>query len=983
MRKNNFISCSLIFLILFLSGIFSCSNLFDGSKADNGNAAFGNSTKTKTVKFNLNFEGAFPAEIFEQLNSGKISPVQNNFSSRSAMPNSFSIANYQIIATKLTLVEGVWKEPETPVKYESEKFNDLSKPSSLDLPYGKYYIQAVGFLNDKKVLSGFYKGTDIYSEKEIVTVGDSITSPIAIVLSPFLDVNEEDTGSVALTISFDTDCPMEKVVAKWLNNENVEKTQTVNSQSGSATITLISDDEPEAEFVSAGSYKVEFSFYKLSTDDDPIDFYCEERIHVFPGMTTNVWKNFGNCGYIDAGGNFILKKSVVYSRHIYYVSQTDGNDDNAGSAGAPLKNLKIAVNKILANNDGSKYTIALLDDYFVNSEEDVTDGGNDNGKLGIAPIYLCNNSNQELNVYIKSAGTTKFSIDANGFGHCIIVFGQKKAVNLTLENIKITGAGSSNYMKAGAVYVFDDSNLILNSGCEISENSSYNSDVSNTLFAMGGGVCLKRKNGSSNIPTLTINPGAVISGNHAGTLGAGVYIKEGKLFMNGGSIFENTIDGNLDKNCGGGIYLENVVEAVISGDSKIYNNNGGYSGGGIYLKNSTLTISDETSISGNNAQYDSAMNISDNSVFTMNGGIIGGEDEDDFNTVNSGYPIIEIEESSTFNLCGGKIINSNSSSTNIADIRINTGSNVLNIHDGILFGDKDYICLRKSGTDISKITIAETVTTQIPIYCDDFNTEWINQIVADGPGLAASYQIISLKNSGYHINSSGAIEASITSPIGSKSKPTLIGDIVFSDGTAEAYSSSLLLTDIQKENAVGIVFAKSYDLDTGNTNGETMLMVGIRNTGEDGNEQIKFSNNNYTYFDHSSDTDGSKNIQAICFSDNNGYPDNYPAYVWLNSYAQNYVEGEKYSSDWYIPSISELMVLCDNKNVVNNSLYLINSSYKIKTGSMDIYMSSSQVMDDTIASYQQKIYTILMNDGIVSVGDKDNTKYVLAVRKVE
>lgn len=564
MRKNNFLSCSLIFLILFLSGIFSCSNLFDGAKADNGNAASGNSTKTKTVSFKLMFDGALPSEILEQMNGGEIPPEANGSSSKTAMPTSFSASKYKIVATKVTLngTSGLYQPVDPAVKIESVEFTSLTSPASIDLPYGTYFIEAVGLTSSgTTILSGSYKDPFDSSKNGVITVGESSIPLISIKLSPYFDTSEDATGTVALNISFDDDCQMQKVVAEWKDNGGDSKTQTIVSSPFS--VTLKPDGSAGNYQVPVGSYNVTLKFYKTGSDTEPVAFTCEEMIHVFSGMTTNVWKNSGYGGCIDVNGNFILTNDVVNSRHIYYVNPSGGNDSNSGSAGEPLASLQTAADKIMANNDGSDYTIALLGDYVAGSAADL------NGKSslsGLSVVSIKSSNNNVLKLKIKSADdSNKYKIDAGRFGRCITVYGTENTVNVTVENIKITGAGGTNTGYGGGIYIFNNVNFVLNSGVEIIDNTS-NKNGSNVLSGIGGGIYLNKN--SSYIPTLTINAGAVIKDNTAQISGGGIYNNGGKIQINGG-----TIDGNTDSNGGSGIYNTGNYEINISGNPLISSEN--------------------------------------------------------------------------------------------------------------------------------------------------------------------------------------------------------------------------------------------------------------------------------------------------------------------------------------------------------------------------------------------------------------------------
>lgn len=96
------------------------------------------------------------------------------------------------------------------------------------------------------------------------------------------------------------------------------------------------------------------------------------------------------------------------------------------------------------------------------------------------------------------------------------------------------------------------------------------------------------------------------------------------------------------------------------------------------------------------------------------------------------------------------------------------------------------------------------------------------------------------------------------------------------------------------------------------------------------------------------DADGSDNWDVICAEDTQGALDaekNYPAFHFVNTYADTFKLPEHYASGWYMPSIAELCTVYENREAINTSLERI---YESDNGaSMDglgtnWYWSSSQ-----------------------------------------
>lgn len=81
-------------------------------------------------------------------------------------------------------------------------------------------------------------------------------------------------------------------------------------------------------------------------------------------------------------------------------------------------------------------------------------------------------------------------------------------------------------------------------------------------------------------------------------------------------------------------------------------------------------------------------------------------------------------------------------------------------------------------------------------------------------------------------------------------------------------------------------------------------------------------------FVFSGDVDGSDNWAVICAGDSKDTADtaaNYPAFHFVNTYAENYKLTGDYTSGWYMPSIAELCDIYQNREAVNDSLQHIYS----------------------------------------------------------
>lgn len=212
----------------------------------------------------------------------------------------------------------------------------------------------------------------------------------------------------------------------------------------------------------------------------------------------------------------------------------------------------------------------------------------------------------------------------------------------------------------------------------------------------------------------------------------------------------------------------------------------------------------------------------------------------------------------------------------------------------------------------------------------------------------------------------GGGDTPATAYIGTKapSEAKSVGDIVFSDGSATAYTSELTLTNEQKSKAVAVIF---YAGSASDTLGAKTLGVGLQNATGSGNtlqwarrtssdDKAEGLSTDITAIQctpvgdeaatatFSGDLDGSNNWQALCDAVSDaGTSGNYPAWEWVNAYATTANLTGNYASGWYLPTVAELSMLYRAKDTVNSALE--------KAGGTKIadafYWSSSQKASDT------------------------------------
>ncbi len=197
-------------------------------------------------------------------------------------------------------------------------------------------------------------------------------------------------------------------------------------------------------------------------------------------------------------------------------------------------------------------------------------------------------------------------------------------------------------------------------------------------------------------------------------------------------------------------------------------------------------------------------------------------------------------------------------------------------------------------------------------------------------------------------------------PIGSKSKPDAVGDIVFSDGSATPYKAYLTLTEEQKSKAVAVIY---YAGSAESVLGAKTLGVGLKNTGTDNTlawakngvngsgtkitaiqcKPSEYGSGRAATAKFTDDLDGSDNWKALCEAvSDEGTSGNYPAWEWVNAYAMTANLKGDYASGWYLPTIAELCMLYREKDTVNSALEKAGGTKIADTG----YWSSSQYASD-------------------------------------
>ncbi len=206
-----------------------------------------------------------------------------------------------------------------------------------------------------------------------------------------------------------------------------------------------------------------------------------------------------------------------------------------------------------------------------------------------------------------------------------------------------------------------------------------------------------------------------------------------------------------------------------------------------------------------------------------------------------------------------------------------------------------------------------------------------------------------------------------TTQIGNKIKPSVVGDIVFTDGSATSYTDAIAtpLTDDQKNNVAAIIFTTSYNLENGdNKNGSTMLGIAVNpkqtnwcadRIKADGLNVLLslyagYDIQNITYNNQPANAlsfnlyDGSKNLpktdQLLAYSYYYA-----PAFYYAYTYGTNAVDmKEEYRDGWYLPSYYEMRVLMTEEGLLST----IKSVFSLAGKTFDLNSNTTATNKSTL-----------------------------------
>ena len=523
----------------------------------------------------------------------------------------------------------------------------------------------------------------------------------------------------------------------------------------------------------------------------------------------------------------------------------------------------------------------------------------------------------------------------------------------------------------------------------------------------GGGIYCNSGSVTMASGNLSYNGMSTSSSNYVH--GGGIYVYTGTFTMSGGTIARNRA------NCGGGVYVKDstakftMTDGTIgdSSTTSLGSSNEAVDGGGIFVLNGTvnltggyvasnyalstigggggLRINDGTVTISNTFQYNSAYNYG-GAIYNKKDGInvLGGTISN--NTAKYGGGILSEDCSVTLK---NATLESNTATTNGGAVYLSVSS----AHkDVILQGsttipssganDND-VYLKHSGSYYARIVpypasisdLGLTGSGIVATITPDSYTEGL-QVASSKIGYGSSMYDSEIRRvavtpqatQNWGIADDGKLKAII----GTMTKPSAVGDIVYKDGSASPSTLSSI-SDTQKASAIAVIFKVSES---------NIYGVGLKVIKNDTKGYKWASSDAVGYGVVSTGDDGESNFTTMSgLSDWSQRAAKYPAFYLVENYWQQdstNLSSGTYKTGWYIPSWSEASYLRLNLYpTVGNVFSTIGTTYADPLE--DAFWTSDQTSDDAYSNYALYINPEIGSSGFAK---KDSEEYVVrAVRK--
>ena len=517
LKKKNLIS--LFLLMLFGIGLFSissCENNISLETVDDPNAC------------HISIVPGF----------GDSSQSEDN-SSRAALPDfsSFSFTGYTFKASSSVLANDINGTYDTSTGKISFNFSTSVFSEETDFTFYIYKSGEPVFYGTKKI--------------SYETIGSTIEKTVY-----FNSYNSSTVkGFIDLSLSTSEDynitCTVTDSEENTVSGDSTSDMPIIIS-SGSNTCTLQTATGTDAG-IAAGTYTAHIYVYR-DGDTANVREYKEQKIYVWPGLTTYTWYLPNNTTATSYSIPVNKNKVTLYVKGtnptgpyasgsgLTGVTNTGSDSTNKGTIKNPCITLQGAINKCLSSSTdytivvcGSVTGTATINASTVAAHSLVIQGAYGSQK----DILNGNGSNTVLQVLGDISLTLKNIQLKNGSGSYGGGLSIRNGAKVTLENDALITENTAS-QKGGGVYVYGtQSKLTMNPGSKITKN--YISATNNGANEYGGGGVYVGNNSYSDTTAELVLDGGEIS-EHELALemrGAGVFATFAKVTLNSGKITKN------------------------------------------------------------------------------------------------------------------------------------------------------------------------------------------------------------------------------------------------------------------------------------------------------------------------------------------------------------------------------------------------------------------------------------------------------------
>lgn len=610
--------------------------------------------------------------------------------------------------------------------------------------------------------------------------------------------------------------------------------------------------------------------------------------------------------------------------------------------------------------------------------------------------------------------------------------GNGGGINMATGTVKLADGAKVTDNKAsgngGGVYVASGSKLFMYSSALIGESTGYTTYASSSSYAnkakSGGGiysegsVYLGYSAWSGTSGTTIALTGGVMHNYITGTSnpygGGGIYCNSGSVTMASGNLSYNGMSTSSSNYVhGGGIYVSTGTFTMSGGTIA---RNRANCGGGVYVKDSTAkftmtdgTIGDSstTSLGSSNEAFDGGGIFVLNGTVNLTGGYVASNCA--VSTIGGGGGLrikdgtVTISNTFQYNRAynyGGGILSEDCSVT-LKDATLESNTATTN-------GGAVYLSVSSAHKDIrlqGSTTIPSSGANDNDVYLKHSGSYYarivpypasISDLGLTGSGIVAtitpdSYTVgLQVASSKIGVGSTTydaeirrvavtpqatqnwgiADDGKLKAIIGTMTKPSAVGDIVYKDGSASPSTLSSI-SDTQKASAIAVIFKVSES---------NIYGVGLKVIKNDTKGYKWASSDAVGYGVVSTCDDGEDNFTTMSnLSDWSQRAAKYPAFYQAENYwkqdSTNLSSGT-YKTGWYIPSWSEASYLRLNLYpTVGNVFSTIGTTYADPLE--DAFWTSDQT--DAYSNYASYINPKTGSSGFV---EKDSEEYVVrAVRK--